>query len=192
MNKFIKQTNQWALYAIAFWFLPAGQFSLVVLGTMIEAPGIAMFFSSLFIDKASMYFVKIGVANAAFLAGVFSAGIGLLLCFVQAAATFAFRIMGKNNLATAFSVLFYLIGTTSYFNMLKISGSLLQNAGLLLAVVLLMLVPSVTIGVCSTHLAQTLSNQPWFKEMLDSVRSSKSASSRMFANLNDQNQRNAA
>jgi hypothetical protein len=176
MHQSLKNLNMIAMYCIAFFVLPIGNICVIIAASLVEAPGIALFFADMFLGKASEFFVRLGVPSAKLWAGIIAYGIGVFYAFLQAIGNFVLVMNGYKRASKFLSGLFLTIGVFSYFNMLKMTsldGSF--NLLLALSVIVFMAVPVTLISFLSNNLAAKLLNMPFYKDIIDSMYKSAAA-----------------
>ncbi len=170
MHQSLKNLNMIAMYCIAFFVLPIGNICVIIAASLVEAPGIALFFADMFIGKASEFFVRLGVPSAKLWAGIIAYGIGVFYAFLQAIGNFVLVMNGYKRASKFLSGLFLTIGVFSYFNMLKMTaldGSF--NLLLALSVIVFMAVPVTLISFLSNNLATKLQQMPFYSDLLSGM-----------------------
>jgi hypothetical protein len=170
MERQLKNINLIAMYSVAFFVLPIGNICVIIAASLVEAPGIALFFADMFLGKASEFFIKLGLPNAKVWAGVIAYAIGVFYAFLQAIGNFVLVMNGHKRASKFLSFLFLIIGVFSYFNMLKMTsldGSF--NLLLIASVVVFMAVPVTLISFLSNNLAGKLQAMPFYQEIIASM-----------------------
>lgn len=186
----IVNNNRGAIDVIAWLTLPSGLLTVIGLSSLLESIGIALFYSGLFVQKATIYASKIGV-DAAVLAGVVSFVLGLVLAILNSVGVMVLRLIGEITWSRLFALVFLGLAVFSYYNTVKMDTSTGFNYGLFMGVLFMVLVPSVLINVLSGHLALKIVGADWFAEMTAQIyeRASgrrKNELSQMIVNRNGQ------
>jgi hypothetical protein len=162
MNNLVS-ANRWAITAIAFMTSPIGLLIVIAIAASVETAGIALFFSSLFIEKAREYMTLAGFAGGLQNPALLSLGIGAILSLVIMLGVLVLKLIGKGTLSKTISVAFALLAIVTYWQVLGtgVAFSMMK----LLGVCLMVAVPSLIVAVVSSHLADLILQSDTFRTM---------------------------
>ena len=111
----IVQNNRAAIQAIAWLTLPSGLALIVILSSLLESIGIAVFYSGLFVSKIQVYAGKVGLGEwATWISAALSFLLGMTLAVLNSIGVMVLRLIGEVHWSRVFSLVFMGLAIFSY------------------------------------------------------------------------------